>query len=498
MTNIPAGKKPSAFTPKTEVAETDELILVGEYRFSVKRLKDIIAAQATAEATSAALRAVEEGIPDAVGFNFRDAWDATAIYSKNDHVHYTLADGRTASYVAKTTTQALPTETADWQPVGIPAAGDAGGGYTLVKLSAVTTATYDIDLAREDRFLIVRDAAKTLATINKPSLGNAIVAFKAPVTGTIHPIAWAAGSTPTWEGDPPATESAGRGDVVLLRTWDGATVTGRVSQRNVLFENVPVTAVTGTLAMWHFKNGSLANVLAPGTNDFVFNSSTARTNLGFNIASGNYLYTNALSGMNWAAGWTVGFVVSNLPASQPSSGFGTLFAVASTVDTADYTTLRYHNANIQAFAREATPTFNAPVAAGGATEAASVNFKHSGLAEALHLMLLEYDGAGQFQVRDVKTNRVYTLGDGVAEPTTRYPGNVSTNVIAYADSRVSVGTTWRANATSLSPHLGATISLHGGFVATKVFTAAERAEQYNILRNTIAAADPAGPQLPAL
>lgn len=516
MTQLP-GRKPSTFPIKQEVGPNDRAILVGEQSISLQRLFELI----SADAATNAVEQLRGELPAALPLNARGEWQPGLTYEPNDLVSYTLPDGRIATYVCLASTDTEPTNTDNWQPNAVPApsAGGGGGasGYTAIDLGTQTGNTYAVNLASEGRVHVKRNTTGGTGSVsftNLPSLGTAKVAIIRPLSGTPKAFNWP--SNLDWEGGtvPTLTETPGRGDVFLFQSFDGTRVTGIQSQAAVRFESIPVESIAGATALWRFPAGgnNLKNNLKPGTNDFVTTTGTERSPFGREIAAGGVAATGRLVDpdtgvhVNFSNPWSFLYVAPGLYA-DANAGNTSVFSFSATAEDPSA-----NNRHLRLFTNTSSGLPALHVAARENNHTGGVVGPKDGSGQAIgtlplynrpvHLLYLEYDGVGQFQV--ISCGEEVPLLDKTtgtaATPSTWTPlanrfidGNTATIPDYSAGMLFSAAPTQRPTTV-----VGTLTAAHLRWMqfVPRVLTLAERNQMYDAARNYMLTVDPTGPQLP--
>lgn len=493
-----------------------EIFLSGRRVISVETLSTYLNTRAQDIATQT-VNDLVVSFPEAIRPVKRGVWAAGVTYNEDDLVQYTLPDGRIGSYICRavSTTQ-VPTNTDDWQIYALPNLASGGGAVvapTTIKLSEQAGSTYNIDLSAGGRLIIVKDAAKTIGFTGLASRGYAQVFFANPASGTSFPVTFS--PEPTWEDAfRPATETLGRGDAVVFNSWSGTSVSAVVTQQSVFYAAENVGAVTGTLAMWRFREGatSYQNVLVPGTNDFTASTGTQRPIIGTNYAATQRADTNAITGLNFNSAFTLGFVMEGMYGNAPAFGATppqkVAWGISSPTSVAQYAhiSLRSVAAGTPALAfivrdnpTGAANPFNFPVGSTSDGTANGAPLVYLLLPnQPLHYIMVEYDGAGRWQLYDVHSGN--TLFDSVANAAASgnqlYPGGNAANIQTYTSMWVNIGGIKRSTTSVIDGNGGHLF--RPGFLMPRVMTLAERREQYNYARDFIASVDPTGPNLPVL
>lgn len=500
----------------------DAFVLLGRRLLPVQTLVDQIG-ETTNQAINNAIGSI--GTAEPARFGKRGTWVSGATYFEDDLVEHTLSDGRVGSFLATVqhaSTITPPNNPDSWQVLSLAAAGGGTGGatgYISADLATQTGNTYPVDLSLERRILLTRNttgASGGVTFTNLGSLGNAVVAIKTPVSGTPAPFVWP--SNLVWEDGitPTLSSGAGRGDVFLFESWDGIQVTGIRVRENIRFEQLPVVAAENSFALWRFPNttANLLNALDTAKNSFVNSVGVARAPYGRDVAAGEVLYTGRLMELktdvhvNFSNAWVAYFTYPGLLADATAANLS-LFSLSATSDTptgAD-------NKHIRVFTNSSSGVVAAHVATrevgytSGVAGPKDANGQPVGtlpiVDRTMHMLELSYDGAGQFQLRDVYDDKpLLDKTTGTTGPASwtalanRYIDGVTTVVPDYSFGfNFSYAPTKRPTTTvgTLSAGKGRWINIAPG---NPNLTA--RRAIYNAARNHIASVDPSGPQLPAL
>lgn len=464
MTQTPQGIKTSLL-PDDDTLEGDEkVILAGARLLSVQSLRDII----TAEAVDRAIEAIEGLLPDAGKFNLRGQYQAGTTYLPGDLVYYTLSDGRVGSYTPLVQTTTVPTDANEWFPLSVPATAGGASALTNQKLSVVTGTDVAVTLTdTPGRYVYETDAAKSIVVTNLGVYRGAALVLKVPTTVANVPptfataIEWEEGVAPTF------TTRPGYGTEVLLRSFEGTKVSGKVVDAEIFFEGSTLRSLSSAKVLYRYEAAKtpLNNLLA--TRDHLTTEGAVLTPQGLDHTGTQMSFNGSHLDINFNQPWFAHFVVPEL---NLISGGLTPFGFASLTSSTDVLSPRVstvytaYNPSMTFHVQSTTPAINNFLTAGDSC--LPLNFALP--ANRAYSIFVAYDGAGQYNLvcSNNGTRMIYPTGTNKGSVITSglYPKGISTNIadfsggLAASLSGSRYGTTLTRARQTPSKHRYATIA----------------------------------------
>jgi hypothetical protein len=433
VTQTPQSIKTSLL-PDDDTLEGDEkVILAGAKLFSVQALRDII----TAEAVDRAIEAIEGLLPGAAKFNIRGQYQTGETYYPNDLAYFTLADGRVGSYTPLVQTTTVPTDANEWFPLSVPAAG-AGGASALTNQNMSTIVPVNANVTLSDtpgRYIYTTDASKPIEVTNLGVYRGASLVLKVPTTVANVPptfattIEWEEGVAPTF------TTRPGYGTEVLLRSFEGTKVSGKVVDPEIFFEASTLRSLSTAKVLYRYEAAKtpLNNLLA--TRDHLTSEGAVLTPQGLDHTGTQMSFNDAHINIDFNQPWFAHFVVPEL---NLISGGLTPFGFAS-ITTADQvisprvsTVFTDFNPSMTFHVQSSSPAF-----AGFLTNQDTclpINFALP--ANRAYSIFVAYDGAGQYNLvcSNNGTRMIYATGTnkGAVVTSGLYPRGNSANIADFS------------------------------------------------------------------
>jgi hypothetical protein len=445
MTQTPQGIKTSLL-PDDDALEGDEkVILAGAKLFSVQTLRDII----TAEATDRAIEAIEGLLPDAGKFNIRGQYQTGTTYYPDDLVFYTHPDGRVGSYTPLVQTTVVPTDANEWFPMSVPATAGGASALTNQKMSTIGTVNAPVTLSdTPGRYVYETDANKPIEVTNLGVYRGASLVLKVPTTVANVPptfattIEWEEGVAPTF------TTRPGYGTEVLLRSFEGTKVSGKLVDPEIFFEGSTLRSLSSAKVLYRYEAAKtpLNNLLA--TRDHLTTEGTVLTPQGLDHTGTQMSFNGGHIDINFNQPWFAHYVVPELnliSGGLSAFSFGSLTA-ESIVGPRVTTVYADYNPSLNLHITSATPLFT-----GFINSDAGLPLNFALPANRAYSIFVAYDGAGQYQLvcsnNGTRMIKLAGTGKGTVITSGLYPKGDSTLIADFSTGLAAALSGQRYNTT---------------------------------------------------